>query len=214
MMLKKIILLSLFILVISIFTACNFQPNNESDYTEKFNRNTTENKIVNITESDTTVPLDTTAKDMTVAVDRDSGGIDEDEKGVFSSYKYRCVYYSISYPFVQLVGEDRYYDWWYSEYDVIPQNERNEMAMVAFVKAFNISREQFDKANAKHIQTDLESGRDIIENPSEYEPGYDRAKEVFEVYNADIIYTFDNEIINSYYLYVDPYEEISSEQYQ
>lgn len=160
---------------------------------------------------------ETTAKTETSQVESSVEHTTKFEKSdsPFDDYKYRAIYYSISYPFVQLVGEDKYYDWWYSEYDVIPQNERNEMAMVAFVKAFNISREQFDKANAKHIQTDLESGRDIIENPSEYEPGYDRAKEVFEVYNADIIYTFDNELINSYYLYVDPYEkELQSEQNQ
>lgn len=132
------------------------------------------------------------------------------EHCIFSDYKYRYRYYSISAPFIELVGEDEFNDWFYDEYYPIPIEERNEMAIVAFIKEFNISREDFDRANAIHNKNASGSQSDIITDVSQYKPGYDRAIECNETYNADIIYTLDNEIINSYYLYVDMFEEEST----
>ena len=73
------------------------------------------------------------------------------------------------------------------------------MAIVAFIKEFNISREDFDRANAIHNKNASDSQSDIITDVSQYKPGYDRAIECNETYNADIIYTLDNEKINAYY---------------
>lgn len=135
----------------------------------------------------------------------------------YDDYKYRAIYYSISAPFVDLVDEDVYWNWLKNEtpYKKYPLDNVEEMAIVAFIKKFNISREDFDKANEKYRQILLNYGGVAVVNPAEDNPFYDRNIECSEIYNADIIYTFDNEIINSYYLYVDPYEkELQSEQNQ
>ncbi|MBQ8027052.1 MAG: hypothetical protein IJ261_02925, partial [Clostridia bacterium] len=62
----------------------------------------------------------------------------------------------------------------------------------------------------KQKQILMEYGGITVMNPAEENPYYDRNLEAREIYNADIIYTFDNEIINNYYLYVDPYGEEDS----
>ena len=74
---------------------------------------------------------------------------------------------------------------------------------------FNISREDFDKANHKlALSFSQELQEAPMMNPKDY-----LNQEIYEVYNADIIYTFDDEIINDYYLsreypfcYQDEYE--------
>ena len=159
--------------------------------------------------------IDTTEPKSTDFADNDSGGLGEEYSSLYDDYKYRSIYYSIAAPFVDLVDEDTYWDWLKNEtpYRKFPMGDVNEMAMVAFIKRFNISREDFDKANKKHKEILLEYGGIAIMNPAADDPYYDRNIECKEVYNADIIYTFDNELINSYYLYVDPYaEEASAEQ--
>ena len=96
-------------------------------------------------------------------------------------------------PFVELVGEDTYYTW--SE-SIVHPSESEEMLMLDFIQEFNISREDFDKANyrwAKIVKDEL-AGRPCI-NPKDY-----ANQEDDEIYNADIIYTFDEEVIKNYYL--------------
>ena len=63
--------------------------------------------------------------------------------------------------------------------------DQDEMFLVSFVKRYNIPREAFDEAVDKFIA----SNREWV------------TEEEYEVPNADIIYTFDNEIINYYYRY-------------
>lgn len=65
------------------------------------------------------------------------------------------------------------------------------MYTVSFVKYFNIPREVFDKACDEFIER--------IGYLHERE-GDDISTESYELPNADIIYTFDNEITNNYYL--------------
>lgn len=184
---SKICFLLIGILIIACFSACK---NSETLIDESTN------------------PITQTAE-YSIA-ETDIGGADENENSIFSDYKYRYRYYSISAPFIELVGEKAYNSWFYKEYYPIPIEERNEMAIVAFIKEFNISREDFDRANLIHNKNASSSQSDIITDVSQYKPGYDRAIECNETYNADIIYTFDNEVINAYYLYVDPYEDESS----
>ncbi len=109
--------------------------------------------------------------------------------------KYRVCYYSIPYQFSLLVDSEELKKWEDKVYIVQP-NETNEMVIKRFVQDFNISREDFDKANNKDaliISTDMDEVP--IMNPKDF-----LEQEVYEVYNADIIYTFDDEIINEYYL--------------
>ncbi len=62
------------------------------------------------------------------------------------------------------------------------------MLLVSFIKHFNITREQFDSAVEEFIKRNTEAG-------------WDMTREENEVPNGDIIYTFDNKIINEYYRY-------------
>ena len=131
-------------------------------------------------------------------------------ESLYDEYKYRSTYYSIPYSFVELVGKEVFWDWFReTPYRVYPLDV-DEMAMVAFIKKFNISREEFDKANKKREQTLMETRGFTVMNPAKDDPYYDRNVENCELYDGDLIYTFDNEIINAYYLYVDPYEDEGS----
>ena len=76
------------------------------------------------------------------------------------------------------------------------------MVIKQFIQHFGITREQFDKANlecARRIQNQL-GGKPCI-NPKDY-----ANQEDDEVYNAEVIFTFDDNLIREYYLSPDyPY---------
>lgn len=104
--------------------------------------------------------------------------------------KYRQTYYTISGSFIDLLSDEEKVDFYawigedskennYGEY-------REEMMLVSFVKRYNISREEFDRAVERDIS---------LTSPESLK------METREPPNADIIYTFDNEIINEYYRY-------------
>ena len=128
--------------------------------------------------------------------------------GTFTLTKYRSIYCDIPRPFINLVDVYEFQDW----YEVIIENDPNVteiMPMKLFIQEFNISREDFDKANLEWTKIII-NGFDGIPmmNPQDF-----LNQETDEVYNADIIYTFDDEIINNYYLsheypfvYVSDYE--------
>ena len=63
---------------------------------------------------------------------------------------------------------------------------RDEMFLVSIIKRYNIPREDFDRALEKYLS---------MRTPHELKT------EFWEAPNGDIIYTFDNEIINEYYRY-------------
>lgn len=119
--------------------------------------------------------------------------------GIITVQKYRTRFYSVPAPFVNLVGRDIYYEWMYT-IDHTPNTEK--MIMLQFIQHFGITREQFDKANlefAKIIRDGLD-GRPCL-NPKDYSNQI-----TDEIFNADVIFTFDDEIINEYYLSPDyPY---------
>ena len=122
--------------------------------------------------------------------------------------KYRVRYYNITTEFAKLADPIEVRAWEEKIYEVSP-NETNEMVIKRFVQDFDISREDFDKANhelALSFSQELQEAP--MMNPKDY-----LNQEIYEVYNADIIYTFDDEIINEYYLsgeypfcYQDEYE--------
>ena len=84
-------------------------------------------------------------------------------------------YYRVMGLFRDIAGSYEYSIWIDEEKPVF--DDFHEMALVQFIKQFNISREQFDAVNDKWTE--------------------DRGKE--SPFNADIIYTFDNELISDYY---------------
>lgn len=119
--------------------------------------------------------------------------------GVLKVHKYRAMFYSVPAPFVNLVGKEVFFAW---RETIDATSTAETMVMSQFVQHFGITREQFDKANlewAKGIRDDLDGVPCI--NPKDY------ANQITdEVFNADIIFTFDDDLIREYYLSPDyPY---------
>lgn len=109
--------------------------------------------------------------------------------------KYRQCYYNISYQLSLLVDEDEFRAWQKEVCDK-DRNDVTEMFAKSFVQHFDISREDFDKANlelAKGLYDPDSPG--VSMNPKDY-----ANQEMYEIYNSDIIYSFDDEKINNYYL--------------
>lgn len=107
--------------------------------------------------------------------------------------KYRAKYYHIGFELQELVDEDELRKW-KSEtevFDHVYGIEPDEMYLVSFIKHFHITREQFDAA--------MEERRESLRETFEKQPNLNPRNEVYEIPNGDIIYTFDNEIINNYY---------------
>ena len=106
--------------------------------------------------------------------------------------QYRHTYYTIWGEFMELLSEEEMQDFYvWSEEGAKNVNygeTQEEMLLVSFVKRYDITREEFDSAVEKFIAFNQEMG-------------WDMTGEEYEVPNGDIIYTFDNEIINHYYRY-------------
>ena len=113
-------------------------------------------------------------------------------------YKYRYNYYRITAPYIDIVGGEAYLDWFESN-PKFASEEIDEMLMVSFIKHFNITREQFDEANRNREKFYRENDMELLVYPFENDGEYSYDDEAYEIYNADIIYTFDNELINEYY---------------
>ena len=132
-------------------------------------------------------------------------------------HKYRQNYYTIPAPFGDIVNSEEF-EKWYGDILLLNPNETNKMIIKEFVLFFDVPKESFEKANlewAKIVERDLH-GKPIM-NPQDFSN-----QETDEIYNADIIYTFDDETINNYYLshdypytFSDEYEEaVSNGTYQ
>ena len=107
--------------------------------------------------------------------------------------KYRDIYYWGPSFLYDIVDQDAFAEWYETVVltDYRNNAEPKEMYTVSFVKYFEISREDFDRC--------CEQKKEYMEFlHNEY--GYDIDVEGAEIPNAVIIYTFDNEIINNYYL--------------
>jgi hypothetical protein len=96
----------------------------------------------------------------------------------------RRLYYNIPGPFISLAQEGTLDELFEKNKDIY--SEPQEMALATLVKYCNISRQDFNKAVDEYIKMCASAGFDMVE-------------EQFEIPNADIIYVFDNEIINEYY---------------
>jgi len=104
-------------------------------------------------------------------------------------YRY-CYYYSYSSYWTLVDDQDAYDEWAKSVpriKDYYPNGPKLEMPLVTLIKHFKISKDVFE--------AEVERIRGI---QSSFE-GVDLSLETQEYPNADIIYTFDNDIINDYY---------------
>lgn len=125
--------------------------------------------------------------------------------------KYRRIYYTngssgLNTFFVNLVSDEEYTAWMNQYYEKYPTGdgmfregekivEPTRMKIVDFVIYFDIPRDVFEEANNTWCHSRMIKWGDVpVMNPKDY-----KEQEEFEVYNVDIIYTFDDEIINAYY---------------
>lgn len=176
--------LIIFLVALLVFTSC------ESNSLLATPNISTETGILS---SEKEIPQETTNIMSTTKVTPKTQYVDNNQGGaVIEARKYRVRYYSIPGPFADLVGRDICREWELKyTYNVgLPES----MLMVNFVKTFNISKEDFEKANLQLAKA-LGKNNKLMMNPLDY-----TNQEIYEIFNADIIYTFDDEIINEYYL--------------
>ena len=99
---------------------------------------------------------------------------------------YRAVYYELD-AVVENMANQEEMEVWYSEYQkTYSKKEPDEMFYVMFIKRFNIPRTDFEEFIKDREAVYLERGTDTSD-------------EMYELPNPDIVYTFDNAIINEYY---------------
>ncbi len=109
--------------------------------------------------------------------------------------KYRNNYYQVPSFFVSLVDKNEFVEWEREYYLNNNPDDKNIMVMVGFIKEFNISKENFEKANLEYAKFIDEVYSGICLNPQDYAD-----QEMQEIYNTEIIYTFNNSLINEYYM--------------
>jgi hypothetical protein len=109
-----------------------------------------------------------------------------DEFNLFQG-PYRFIYKNITDEYAEIVGQEVCEKWLVEEVvrDRIT-DDPIEMMLVSFVKYFNIPKQDFVLATEKLREHSLDSGFDLSE-------------EEYELPNPDIVYTFDNKIIDEYY---------------
>lgn len=173
---KKFLSLILFFSLMLLTTSCvqNHSPQTSEIYSSNVQNNTSGTNV------------DDNSK---ISQTNEIGG------GTPTLTKYRSIYCDIPRPFANLIDIYEFQEWYEDAINDDP-NETNVMIMKLFIQQFNISRESFDKANLEWAKIIIDGfkGQPIM-NPKDFSN-----QEINEVYNADIIYTFDDEIINEYYL--------------
>ncbi len=140
---------------------------------------------------------ETSSTEETSSIKLIPAGGSEDFFGI-KKYKYRYNYYRITAHYIDIVGAEAYFKWFESNPDFAKKN-LDEMLMVSYIKHFGITREQFDAASQMRKDFYEENGNTLLIYPFENDGEYSYDDEADEIYNADIIYTFDNELINEYY---------------
>ena len=186
-----IIIVTLVFSVCLIFTSCNRDIEKTSETTDGF-------KEKESFSSSTFTEKESQKNEQ----DLDIGGSD------LILHKYRQNYYTIPAPFGDVVDSETF-EKWYEDILLLNPNETNKMIIKEFVLYFDVPKETFERANlewAKIVERDL-YGKPVM-NPQDFSN-----QETDEIYNADIIYTFDDEIINNYYLSHD-YPYTFSDEYE
>lgn len=113
---------------------------------------------------------------------------DEYTQSLFDTNEFRLIYSSIPQSFISLVDSAEFAEW--SE----TVSAEDGMAIVQFVRHFGVSEEAFDEANrnyAKYISA-FYGVLPLYRTPFE-------EHESFEIFNVELIYSFDKEKIDEYY---------------
>lgn len=110
-------------------------------------------------------------------------------KSLFNSGVYRSIYSVVPSHFAWLVDSEEYAEW---EKSV---DASGGMAIMQFVEHFGITKEEFNSANeAYKVYLDSSFGGALSRKP------VNEAEEECEIFNAEIIYSFDKAKINEYYV--------------
>ena len=109
-----------------------------------------------------------------------------DAGGSFERRRFRPIFYDLPAPFVDLIGTEIYLEWLQLR---SPEERYNENIAVSFIRDFDISKEDFILANETLAQIWESIGVSANENSS------------FELYPVDLIFSFDNNAINEFFLW-------------
>ncbi len=184
---KKIFIPFVLVLaMLSIFSSCDGK-----DAITKKENNLKVEVLSGVNES-----LKETTHIMTNEISQPHTNNDEQDNGdgIIELRKYRVRYYSIPAPFADLVGREICYDWEVEYNSLHDLHSSERMIIVDFINDFNISKEDFERANLE-LAKSFSEHHSVMRNPLDH-----ANQEIYEIFNADIIYTFDDEIINEYYL--------------
>ena len=102
----------------------------------------------------------------------------------FDMHRFRPLFYNLPAPFADLVGRDVYHAWLLSR---CAEERENENVAVSFIRYFNISRSDFERANEELRQIWSGIGASPEDSAS------------FELYPVELIFTFDNDRINEFF---------------
>lgn len=197
---KKVLMFLCMSLLLIIFASCAINDNvtdtTAANSTQSVDVSTTEkfsdNSLINTVESSEDYPESTT---LPVYVPGSVKLMDPLTAQGELEYKfvptYRTAYYRLMGELIDLVDNEECIKWCDGFWQKYDWNEPKEMMTVAFVKHFNISREDFEVAIEMRRKSNVELDQ---------KGAIDMNDERYELPNADIIYTFDNDIINTYYL--------------
>ena len=119
---------------------------------------------------------------------REDGTLGSDEAigGDWDFGPYRPIYYTMAGFFADFVGRENYDNWFNS---MSEEERESECIAVGYVREFGISQRQFNDMNEELLNLRLGRGN----SPEE--------SSLYEVYPVDLIYTFDNEAIDEYFLW-------------
>ena len=108
---------------------------------------------------------------------------------IFDAEGFRSIYSVIPQSFVSLIDEVEFAEW--SE----TVSAEDGMAIVQFVEQFNNSKEAFDEVNRDYARR-INSVYGVL--PVYFTPFEEH--EIYEIFNTELIYSFDRETIDEYYI--------------
>ena len=100
--------------------------------------------------------------------------------------RHRPLFYNMPAPFAELVGREVFIEWRHARSQEVRENES---IAVSFVRYFGISRYEFERANEEMRQIWEAAGVSAADSS------------IHELYLVDLIFTFDNELINEFFLW-------------
>ena len=116
---------------------------------------------------------------------------DDEHDGTFMDYfeghtgRHRPLFYNLPYHIIQLVGIETFFTWERSWHEA---ETTGESIVVGFIRYFNISKDDFNRANEEMRQFRMQfyvGTRNHLD----------------EIYPVDLIFSFDNDLISEYFLW-------------